>query len=75
MTTGAGTNRTIRSPCISITRKMSSTLITATTTPTRASCKTDISARPLAEKGFFTVFDEEEGEEFSYRINSIHLYD
>ena len=23
----------------------------------------------------FTVFDEEEGEEFSYRINSIHLYD
>ncbi|HEJ7034884.1 TPA: hypothetical protein ACKQDD_000236 [Serratia marcescens] len=37
--------------------------------------KTDISARPLAEKGFFTVFDEEEGEEFSYRINSIHLYD
>ncbi|BEN06656.1 hypothetical protein SMETH9_19820 [Serratia marcescens] len=37
--------------------------------------KTDISARPLAEKGFFTVFDEEEDEEFSYRINSIHLYD
>lgn len=56
-------------------QKMSSTSTTATTTPTRASCKTDISARPLAEKGFFTVFDEEEGEEFSYRINSIHLYD
>jgi hypothetical protein len=37
--------------------------------------KTDIHAKPLAEKGFFTIFDEEEGEEFSYRINSIHLYD
>ena len=75
MTTGAGTNRTIRSPCISITRKMSSTLITATTTPTRASCKNRYFGPSAGRERLFTVFDEEEGEEFSYRINSIHLYD
>lgn len=37
--------------------------------------KTDIHAKPLEEKGFFSIFDDEEGEEFSYRINSIHLCD
>ncbi|MGG4623822.1 hypothetical protein ACLPHD_05545 [Serratia odorifera] len=36
---------------------------------------TDIHQRPLAEKGVFTIFDEEEGEEFSYQITSVHLYD
>lgn len=44
----------------------------------------DADARQLQNRYFgpsagrerlFTVFDEEEGEEFSYRINSIHLYD
>ncbi len=37
--------------------------------------KTDIQLKPLVEKSFFTIFDEEEGEEFSYKIVSIHLYD
>jgi hypothetical protein len=37
--------------------------------------KTDIQLNPLVEKGYFTIFDEEEGEEFSYKIASIHLYD
>lgn len=36
--------------------------------------KTDIQNNPLIEKKFFTIFDEEEGEEFCYQIISIHLY-
>ncbi|HEI8864924.1 TPA: hypothetical protein SLG40_000376 [Serratia odorifera] len=35
----------------------------------------DIHQRPLAEKGVFTIFDEEEDEEFTYQITSVHLYD
>lgn len=36
---------------------------------------TDIQQRALEENGQFTIFDEEEGEEFTYRIRTIHLYD
>jgi len=35
----------------------------------------DIQQSPLAEKGYFTIYDDEEGEEFCYQIASIHLYD
>lgn len=37
--------------------------------------RTDIQLKPLAEKNFFIIFDEENDEEFSYQIVSIHLYD
>ncbi|MFI8417038.1 hypothetical protein ACQKDS_11390 [Serratia sp. NPDC078593] len=42
---------------------------------TRQLQEIDIQQQPLAENGVFTIVDVEEGEEYSYKISSIHLYD